>query len=93
MRTLLKRLIGGVAALAAAAPAFSQCAMCRTVAAAQGDEAASTLNFAIIILMLPAMGMRRIIASMIVSKNLRIPVRTNIPSRKIDASTRRQPMR
>ena len=39
------------------AAAWAQCAMCRTAAAAQGPEATSALNLAILILFLPAVGM------------------------------------
>ena len=57
MRVFLKRLIVGAGALAAAAPAFAQCAMCRTALASQGAETAKTIDLAIIILLLPAVGM------------------------------------
>jgi hypothetical protein len=42
-------------ALAAGAPLFGQCAMCRTAAAAQGAHAAHSFNKAILILLLPAL--------------------------------------
>lgn len=57
IRVLLKRLIAGATALVATAPAFAQCAMCRTAVASQGAEVAKTIDFAIIILLLPAVGM------------------------------------
>jgi hypothetical protein len=37
--------------------ALAQCAMCRTAAAAQGAQAAGTLNVAILILLFPALAL------------------------------------
>ena len=43
--------------LVAAAPAWSQCILCRQAAAAQPPEAAEALNRAILLLLVPAVGM------------------------------------
>jgi hypothetical protein len=52
------RVIAAAAfSLAIGAPMWAQCAMCRTVAAAQGQAAARTLDQAILILIFPAMAL------------------------------------
>lgn len=38
----------------AVAPAWAQCSMCRTAAAAQGDHAMHAMNAAILVLLVPA---------------------------------------
>lgn len=55
--SLLALAVRVAAALLLALPSrvLAQCAMCRTAAAAQGARAASTLNTAILILLLPAL--------------------------------------
>jgi heme/copper-type cytochrome/quinol oxidase subunit 2 len=41
--------------LAVGEPVLAQCAMCKTVAAAQGEKAAQALDWAILVLFIPAM--------------------------------------
>lgn len=48
------RSIPAAGLLLAAAPAWGQCVMCQTAASAQQAQAAKAMNFAILILLLPA---------------------------------------
>ena len=58
MGRLLSRVVGaGVSLAVAGAPALAQCSMCRTAAASQGAGAASALNTAIVILLIPALAL------------------------------------
>ena len=43
--------------LLAAAPAWTQCSMCRTAAAAQGPEAARAMNMGVLLLLTPAVAL------------------------------------
>jgi heme/copper-type cytochrome/quinol oxidase subunit 2 len=51
------RLAATVLWLAMAAAALAQCPMCRNAAAAQGPEAASVLDLAILVLLVPAVSL------------------------------------
>ena len=53
---MMKRVAALAAPLLAAEAALAQCPMCRTAAASQGADAARALDFAILILLVPAVG-------------------------------------
>jgi hypothetical protein len=54
---MLKRISIALTALALAAPAWSQCILCREAAASQPAGAAQALNLAIVVLFAPAVGL------------------------------------
>ncbi len=54
----MKRILTTVLASAlAAAPAWAQCSMCRTAAAAQGPAAARAMNTGVLLLLTPAVAL------------------------------------